>query len=52
MRTQDGIIGTNYQPHYTERPDEDRWCPYCFTEGHRSNRYLYRCTNPDCGRYW
>lgn len=52
MLNQDGIVGNDYKPQYIDRPDEDRWCPYCMTEGRRSNRYLYRCSNTECGRYW
>lgn len=52
MLNQDGKIGSDYQPPFIERPDEDRWCPYCLGEGYRTNRYLYRCNTPECGRYW
>lgn len=55
MLNQDGIVGNDYKPQYIERNDDT--CPHCTTleggwQGKRTNRYLYRCSNPDCGRYW
>ena len=42
---------SEYMPNYIERTPEP--CPHC---GHkhstRTNRYLVRCNNPDCGRYY
>lgn len=52
MLIQDGKIGSDYKPQYIGRPSWERCCPHCDTEGKPSNRYLYRCSNPDCGRYW
>lgn len=49
----DGILSiSEYQPDYVER--EPEVCPHCdsFDEPVRTNRYLYRCTNSGCGRYW
>ena len=48
----DGILSvSDYKPDYIERDAEP--CPHCgsWTKV-RTNRYLYRCTNPQCGRYW
>jgi len=28
------------------------YCPHCGAEGQQSNKYLYRCTNFQCGRYF
>lgn len=54
---QDGKIGTDYKPVRIPRARRDTYCPHCATgefefQGVPTNRYLYRCTNYDCGRYW
>ena len=48
----DGILNASeYVPNYIERGPEV--CPHCaYDEPVRTNRYLYRCTNAGCGRYW
>lgn len=49
----DGINNpSDYRPDYIERIDFE-FCPHCGYSGHRrTNRYLFRCTNSECGRYW
>ena len=45
------ISPSDYKPTYIER--ESSPCPHCGNEGFtRTNRYLYRCVNNNCGRYW
>lgn len=48
----DGIISvSDYKPTYIERATEP--CPHCDGRAcERTNRYLYRCLNHECGRYW
>ena len=42
---------SDYKPDHIERGPEV--CPHCaYDEPVRTNRYLYRCTNAGCGRYW
>lgn len=44
---------STYRPDYMKREDEDQPCPHCGKEDKkRTNRYLFRCLNPECGRYW
>lgn len=43
---------SSYKPNYIAR-NEDEPCPHCGKEDKaRTNRYLFRCLNPECGRYW
>ena len=51
-KVSDGILSiSDYKPDYIER--EPGICPHCaYDEPIRTNRYLYRCTNTGCGRYW
>ena len=48
----DGIISvSDYKPDYVKRGEEP--CPHCGGDSFtRTNRYLYRCSNAECGRYW
>ena len=48
----DGILSiSDYKPKYIERRPEP--CPHCGHPGStRTNRYLFRCNNYECGRYW
>lgn len=42
---------SEYKPDYKERGPE--LCPHCGGNKYtRSNRWLYRCMNYECGRYW
>lgn len=42
---------SDYKPNYIER--DPQACPHCGGWQHsRTNRYLFRCGNPECGRYW
>ena len=42
---------SDFKPDYKERDPEP--CPHCGCEQYtRSNRWLYRCMNKECGRYW
>lgn len=42
---------SDYKPTYIER--EGTPCPHCGNpDWKRTNRYLFRCTNNECGRYW
>lgn len=52
MLIQDGKVGSGYIVDPIPRKEEDWYCPHCGTIGDPSNRYLYRCSNPECGRYW
>lgn len=52
MLTQDGKVGDDYTVTPIERHIFDKTCPHCDSQGNPTNRYLYRCTNPNCGRYW
>lgn len=51
MAMADYLNPSDYKPDYIERDPEV--CPHCaYDDPVRTNRYLYRCTNPGCGRYW
>lgn len=42
---------SEYKPDYIERQAEP--CPHCDGVAYeRTNRYLFRCLNYECGRYW
>jgi ribosomal protein L37AE/L43A len=49
----DGVLNiSDYKPNYIQR-NEDVPCPYCGCWLHtRTNRYLFRCRDAECGRYW
>ena len=52
MLIQDGKVGSGYKVIPLPRTEHEEYCPYCNWHGDPSNRYLYRCSNPECGRYW
>ena len=41
-----------YDPKPLPREVKDKMCPHCDHIGYPTNRYLYRCANNDCGRYF
>ena len=43
---------SDYKPVPLARKFEFMFCPHCETRGQPTNRYLFRCQNVDCGRYF
>jgi NADH pyrophosphatase NudC (nudix superfamily) len=43
---------SDYVPTPLPREHEYRFCPHCGTRGEPSNKYLYRCQQYECGRYF
>ena len=41
-----------YKPAYRPIPWDKKQCPHCGDDGERTNAYLQRCVNVECGRYW
>jgi len=41
-----------YKPVYRPIPWDKKQCPHCGDDGERTNAYLQRCVNVECGRYW
>jgi len=46
------MVASDYKVKPLPREKEDKMCPHCDAPGSASNRYLYRCSNVKCGRYW
>jgi hypothetical protein len=40
------------RPKPLPREHEYKFCPHCGTRGEPSNKYLYRCQQYECGRYF
>lgn len=52
-RMDDMILNPDkYDPNPLPRNSEEKICPHCDHFGDPTNRYLYRCENPECGRYF
>lgn len=43
---------SDYKPNHIDREYIYMFCPHCGTKGIPSNRYLWRCTSGECGRYF
>lgn len=43
---------SDFVPQPLDRMSEYKFCPHCETRGEPTNRYLYRCKNNECGRYF
>lgn len=46
------ITPSEFKPEPLPREMQYKFCPHCGFRGYPTNKYLYRCGQQDCGRYF